>query len=91
MALKLPLLLNPEELYPDPRVKITAADLRELEENPVFLLVLARLCRKAHLRHRLPSDDEWKLTSAVLRSEGALDMLRVINDTLAECRDKGEE
>jgi hypothetical protein len=60
MRVKLP---RPEEQFPDPKDRPSPQDRLELEQNPAFLLMLARLQRLAVVGRRRSDkskeDDEW--------------------------------
>lgn len=56
MRIRLP---KPQEMFPDPRDRPTLADLQALQDNPMFLLLLARLQQAEYkARSKQASDDE---------------------------------
>jgi hypothetical protein len=67
----------PKVLFPEPQDKPTRADLLQLQENPAFLLILARLQQRAVV-YRFPNDDE-KLTTEARVAQGVNDALEVID------------
>lgn len=79
LRIRLPL---PAQMFPDPQDRPTEADLSELEDNPAFLLVVARLQAATYKALSKSSDSETK---------EEIDALGIIDRTLSEIRAQKEE
>ena len=70
-------------MFPDPEDLPTPGDLLDLQRNPAFLLVLARLQRQTYAVRSKSSDDKEP-------AETEIDALGIIDRTFAEIERKGQ-
>ena len=87
MRIKLP---TAEELFPKTK-EPTLADLRELEENPLWMAVLHILQRKAYLKSNALPQDDSELTKKLRKAEGVNDALGDIDSLFKTVRAQGDD
>lgn len=78
-----------EELFPVPVEQIAAADLRELEDNPVWKRLLSKLQQKAYRqRVSLLDKSDNEILKELRAAEGAASVLGDFEETLDSIREE---
>ena len=78
-----------DRLLPEPQDQATSRDRLELAENPAFLLILARLRRKAVMDSF--SNDDGQLLQKAREAQGVQSALEVIDRVLHPAGERNEE